>query len=361
MLNEKFLSVIIPVHNNKDTIARTILSIISNQKYIKEVIFVNDRDEQETSLIATKLLKSTVDDVDILAVDNIGNPGPGPARKIGLLRATGEWVTFIDADDCYTMDGFKYLHREINQYYDNEDPEAYNNLYVVQSRVMFFESGSFNTETVDYLYGSCGGRFYKREFLINNDLLPHKSLYYAEDEYFNRCINYHIELLENRFYEHITCLDYPLYQVFHEVEERVSFSFEDWNSYLIENHLKSSRYICERFSKIINFDFEEYTKKFFEDIFMSDFIFCWFMWQSLDKQEGGRFVIDFKDSLAFYEKTFGSIESLYHKYKSDPRKMIDLKESAERSLGYEINEPDWDIKEFLDQVQNYPLKTLDKS
>lgn len=87
------VSIIIPVYNAEATIARAIQSCI-NQTYSNiEIICVNDG-SLDNSL---QILHSFSDD-RIIIIDQ-ENAGVVAARKIGVIKSTGDFLFFLDADD----------------------------------------------------------------------------------------------------------------------------------------------------------------------------------------------------------------------------------------------------------------------
>ena len=153
----KYMSIVIPVYNAEKTIERALASLISNKDFIKEVILVNDRSTDNT-FSKVENFKSFF---DIKVIDNQGNKGPGPARKTGILAAIGEWLMFVDADDCLTANSLYYIDKKIQ-----ENSE----MVLLHTQTIYYESGSFNPEHIDFAINSCGGNVYKRDYLIKNNI-----------------------------------------------------------------------------------------------------------------------------------------------------------------------------------------------
>ena len=85
-------SIIIPAHNEENTI-RKALESIKNQSYTKyELIVVCDNCTDKTKEIALEYTDKVIE-------GNFGNDGM--ARNAGLDVATGKWILFMDADDWY--------------------------------------------------------------------------------------------------------------------------------------------------------------------------------------------------------------------------------------------------------------------
>lgn len=90
------VSVIIPFYFAEDTIKRALQSIMTLEHNALEIILVND---------ATPDCEELFDDLQdeygsiLKIIDLKENEGPGKARDIGLEKATGDYVIFLDADD----------------------------------------------------------------------------------------------------------------------------------------------------------------------------------------------------------------------------------------------------------------------
>lgn len=90
-------SIIIPAYNAGRFLAQSVTSAL-NQAYIEdyEIIIVNDGSTDDTSIIAEKFALK-YDNVSCLTIQN---SGPLLARRFGVAKALGEYLIFLDADDC---------------------------------------------------------------------------------------------------------------------------------------------------------------------------------------------------------------------------------------------------------------------
>ncbi|WP_024867361.1 glycosyltransferase family 2 protein [Butyrivibrio sp. FCS014] len=102
---EKLLSVIIPVYQAKDTLRECVLSCL-NQKDLNpeeiEIILSDDGSTDGSKELCDDLQKEYGQ--ERITVIHTGNHGVSHARNLGLERATGHFVTFVDADDNLTED-----------------------------------------------------------------------------------------------------------------------------------------------------------------------------------------------------------------------------------------------------------------
>lgn len=93
----KTVSVIIPVYNGEKYITETIFSI-QNQTYpISEIIIINDGSIDNTQKVIENLAK----DFSNIILISQENAGPAKARNNGIIKSTGDYIAFCDADDLW--------------------------------------------------------------------------------------------------------------------------------------------------------------------------------------------------------------------------------------------------------------------
>jgi len=106
---EKKISVIIPCYNVEKIVSRCLDSIIEQSIGIDslEVIAVDDASTDGTVEVLEQYEKDFPDNIMIIKCENNGRQGT--ARNIGLLYATGDYISFVDADDRIHKDMYKIL------------------------------------------------------------------------------------------------------------------------------------------------------------------------------------------------------------------------------------------------------------
>lgn len=90
------ISIIIPIYNGKQWLNECIQSVLNQSYQYIEVICVNDGSTDSSSDIITYF--SEIDN-RITLIDQ-QNAGCSSARNKGIHYAKGEWILFLDADDC---------------------------------------------------------------------------------------------------------------------------------------------------------------------------------------------------------------------------------------------------------------------
>lgn len=93
------ISVILPVYNNDKTLEKCIDSILSQTYTQYELIIVNDGSVDLSQSIIDKYAES---DDRVIAISK-ENGGVSSARNVGIDKAKGEYICFVDSDDYVTL------------------------------------------------------------------------------------------------------------------------------------------------------------------------------------------------------------------------------------------------------------------
>lgn len=99
------ISVIIPVYNAEKTLGRCIDSVL-RQKPSLEVILIDDY-STDSSLQVCKEYQSRYSNVYVIC--NSSNVGQGLSRNVGIKKAAGTYLAFVDADDMISEYMFEDL------------------------------------------------------------------------------------------------------------------------------------------------------------------------------------------------------------------------------------------------------------
>lgn len=103
------ISVIIPVYNTANTLARCVESVRSSTYTNLEIILVDDGSKDGGGELCDKLTKSD----SRIKVVHQSNAGLSTARNHGLKVMRGKFVTFIDSDDTMQPEMINYLYHAI--------------------------------------------------------------------------------------------------------------------------------------------------------------------------------------------------------------------------------------------------------
>jgi glycosyltransferase involved in cell wall biosynthesis len=109
------LSIVIPVYQVADTLPRCLDSIANQSFRDWQGILVDDASTDGSSAICDDYVKQ---DRRFQVVHLKHNKGLSNARNVGLSKARGEYITFVDSDDFIADESFKTLFEILNTHPD---------------------------------------------------------------------------------------------------------------------------------------------------------------------------------------------------------------------------------------------------
>ena len=111
-MNNPYISVVCPTYNSSKFIERTLLTVINQNRVPDELIVSDDGSSDETVSIIKKLIKDSRFKFPIILLEN-SHKGPGYARNVGIEKANGNWISFLDSDDLWTADKLSAVEKII--------------------------------------------------------------------------------------------------------------------------------------------------------------------------------------------------------------------------------------------------------
>ncbi|WP_027377052.1 glycosyltransferase family 2 protein [Kaistella palustris] len=112
------ISVIIPVYNAAKYVAQAVTSVLQFEE-VSEIILVEDG-SPDHALCVCRELAQKYERVQLVQHPDKGNHGAGASRNLGISKATGDYVAFLDADDYFLPNRFD-AEREL---FKNEEVEG---------------------------------------------------------------------------------------------------------------------------------------------------------------------------------------------------------------------------------------------
>ena len=188
--NMPVLSIIIPAYNCEKFIAQCLDSVLAQLPEDCELIVVDDGSTDDTSRIL-KDYEGLRENIRIVCNEHSGASG---ARNKGLELARGEYVTFLDCDDCMT-DGFLAKSRELFEkqagLYIFGIERAYlsgdSDFWTVENRI-YDNASEFADEYIRkrhlLVYSNCN-KFYQRRIIEASKLRFDETVDFGEDRLFN--------------------------------------------------------------------------------------------------------------------------------------------------------------------------------
>lgn len=104
------ISVIVPIYNAELYLAKCIESLLHQTYTSLQIILVNDG-STDNSLIVANTYAAQDNRIKVYSLDT--NQGQSAARNVGLQHATGEYVSFVDADDYVDYNFHEYMLQHI--------------------------------------------------------------------------------------------------------------------------------------------------------------------------------------------------------------------------------------------------------
>lgn len=267
---EDLVSVIIPAYNVEEYLEECIDSVI-NQKDLKcklEIIVINDGSSDGTLDICKKYEL----DKKIKFINNKKNKGLAYSRNVGIKRAKGNYIVFVDSDDLLYEDAISKLYNQIklnnadmviarlNGFDSNGEYGYYSDKYIDSYQI----TSIYNSNELVNCMSVCS-KIYKSDIVKNNKFLEKTS---HEDNSFtievlfsaNKIVVYPEYLYYRRYREGenksiMQKLDYKTYNDLlknyydilnviepkHNINFLLKYMIKKANNYLI-NHIKPEDY-----------------------------------------------------------------------------------------------------------------------
>lgn len=231
MVHGDKVSIIVPVYNVKNELNRCICSLIGQTYKNLEIILVDDGSTDGSSEICDEYKEL---DERIVTIHKV-NEGLSCARNVGLYNSSGKYVMYVDSDDYIEKDACERFLSLIEDDADfvvggcniikNGKKKVLCHRNIEQGKI--YDAKSFTEKSIKHKEWDCYAvlNFYKREFLIHNNLF-FKEKYLLED----------MEFMPRLYLSarKIQYLDYPFYNyIIREGSLTTSNNIEDKRKYSI--------------------------------------------------------------------------------------------------------------------------------
>lgn len=237
MNREKLLSVIVPVYNVENYLARCVDSILDQTYENLEVLLVDDGAKDSSGAICDAFAAK---DSRVKVIHKV-NGGLSSARNAGLEAAAGEYIAFVDSDDWIEPDAYAHL-MDVMEKFD----------------VRLVCGGRYDVDgkTGEKKVGLCPK---KEETISAEELVGRIFLWDGCDS--SACDKlYHRSLLENfRFPEGKVCEDVPVtYKIVLEAEQVALSDRPFYNYYHRSGSISKASDITEK-----TFHFSQHTEEIY--------------------------------------------------------------------------------------------------
>ena len=183
-MNQPSVSIIITSYNKRRTIGRCIRSAIRQSYSNKEVIVVDDCSTDGTTEAVSRFSDR------VLVVRNHKNQGHTASRQLGVERAQGEYVTFVDGDDWLSAKAI-----EKAMMHDADVVQMRITLRVTRAGIPVVMRNRYCKERAleaqicdERLFPvQCWGKLYRRELLQRARFIKYDG-FWGEDRLFNMAV-----------------------------------------------------------------------------------------------------------------------------------------------------------------------------
>lgn len=182
-LRYPLVSVIVPVYNTKECYLFKCIKSLTLQDYINiEIILVDDGSNEITAELCDNLAFEN----DKIKVFHKTNGGVSSARNLGLEKAEGEYILFVDSDDWVDADYVSTLLNAIQNYnadmaiakFYYEPTSAMSSIKEFSTQIFNNNELVFNIVSSDQIGGFLWNKIFKAK-LIKSKL--DTNLHYCED------------------------------------------------------------------------------------------------------------------------------------------------------------------------------------
>lgn len=195
-----FLSIIIPIYNVEKYIDNTLNSIYSQLNESPsdvEIIMVNDGSCDLSATIAEKYCNQHPSCTQLIHQTNMGL---SCARNTGLKIAKGQYIWFVDSDDCVAPGSIRKVIKYIKEY--QADILAFDMIRVYEQSQKTKYIPIFHHKYNNYQYGKKLNGFqlisniretpiqrflFRHDFLRKNKLSFYPGIFHEDNEFFVRC------------------------------------------------------------------------------------------------------------------------------------------------------------------------------
>jgi|SRR5690554_38269 len=265
------LSIIIPVFNIEEYLPSCIDSILNQNFKDYELLLINDGSTDKSGEIIDRYAVEE----NRIQVFHQQNKGVSAARNLGLEKAKGEWICFVDGDDTIYSNSLDALMKKT----DNSELEmVIARSYIYERGIMKSERYKFNDTFLEktfngyelikdhfYKRGSVCGCIFNNNFLKENKIKFPLNLKIGEDSIFVSLVHL--------YSQHIAFID----QVFYLVNEREGSASRNWtpervikmtdNLTFLNNYLEDNAKLSKAQRAVLNYNMYGVVSSLFNNFY----------------------------------------------------------------------------------------------
>lgn len=186
MMNEKMVSIIIPIYNVENYIKRCLISVVNQSYQDIEIILVDDCGNDNSMSNALSYI-NTIPSIRYKIVRHSINRGLSSARNSGIDACSGKYIFFLDSDDDLPLDAINLLVCRIEKDHSDIVVGGMNWIYPDSSKLHVSKNryirGNDNIliYSVKHPFPLVGcNKLIKKDFLIENALYFEEGIYHED-------------------------------------------------------------------------------------------------------------------------------------------------------------------------------------
>jgi len=182
------ISIIIPTRNNEEHIAEAITSCLDNKNNDYEIIIVNDASTDQTLTEIKKIFDIYPQKTSVITTEE--NIGLGPARNLGVSKAKGDYLMFLDGDDWFEPGAIDCVSKKLQQTqadvlmfnhqrvwnHETRIPNIPNRYIDLNNQEKNISEPTERKGAIRNLHSACN-KAYKLDFIIKNKISFPKGFY----------------------------------------------------------------------------------------------------------------------------------------------------------------------------------------
>ena len=171
------VSVVIPFYNNKKWLLEAIKSVEEQTVMPIEVIIIDDGSKEDLSDIKSNILK--------IIIYKQSNKGAASARNLGIFKAKGKYIAFLDSDDYWHKNKLEIQYDILSKYNAIWSIHSYKkfdtNLNLAEEKEIKYRTKKIYPQIVNSCPIATPSVMVKRSVLLKNNYFFNENLKYGED------------------------------------------------------------------------------------------------------------------------------------------------------------------------------------
>lgn len=183
------ITIVVPVYNVENELERCVNSLLSQTVDDIEILLIDDGSKDQSGTICDNLSEKD----KRIHVYHKKNGGLSDARNYGLLRSKGEYVLFVDSDDYIDLNTCeKFIHAIehcradviVGEAIKYENNQLYNMIHtnLVEGKVYTAKQYILDSIKVNEFFAPSWLNIYRKDFLLENCLFFAKGFFHEDME-----------------------------------------------------------------------------------------------------------------------------------------------------------------------------------